>query len=170
MSSVSAAQPGFGSRPVGDDPTSSNVRLLLKQARLRRLAARVNARDADSADSLSSVLKRPNRNADSQAMDQVDPAIDRLRDEPLMSRTRFFMTRLLFVLGLLAVVAGLLLAFLRLNSGFLKGVAVTILIIPIAIALSMAWEMLFAIPRLLSYKSYLNQWEQANAGADLHGG
>ena len=103
-------------------------------------------------------------------MDQVDPAIDRLRDEPLMSRTRFFMTRLLFVLGLLAVVAGLLLAFLRLNSGFLKGVAVTILIIPIAIALSMAWEMLFAIPRLLSYKSYLNQWEQANAGADLHGG
>jgi hypothetical protein len=115
------------------------------------------------------VVKCPNRNADSQAMDQVDPAIDRLRDEPLMSRTRFFIMRLLLVLGLLVVVAGLLLAFLRLNSGFLKGVVVTILIIPVAIALSMAGEMLFAIPKLLSYKSYRNQWDQANAGADLRG-
>jgi membrane protein YdbS with pleckstrin-like domain len=75
------------------------------------------------------------------------------------------MRRLLVVFTLLVIFVGLLLAFLSLNPGFLTGVAVTILVIPVAIALSMAGEMLFAIPKLLSYKSYRKEWEQANADA-----
>lgn len=102
---------------------------------------------------------------DSSTAENVDPAIDRLWGEPLKSRTRFLMRRLLVVFTLLVIFTGLLLALLALNPGFLMGIAVTIVLIPVAIGLSMAGEMLFAIPKLLSYKSYRKEWEQANVDA-----